>query len=302
MTLTREQWLEERKKGIGGSDAAAVLGLSKWKTPYQLWLEKTGQDDESFDIDSDPMFWGRLLEPVIRQHYSNLTGLSVIVLDSMMWSEEYPFIFADFDGLAVEDSSKILEIKTARSSAGWGELGTDEIPDEYLLQCQHYLIVSKRTNVDIAVLIGGSDFRLYHVKEDKELQAMMLAEYAKFWDKVVQRIPPQTISYADSLARFRQSNGKEIEATPEILRLTQELKDCKKNIDDLTQLSEEIKSKISSYMGENEILTFAEQPLVSWKMSKARISFDTNKLKLDNPAIYQQYAKAGKETRTFLIK
>ena len=171
MTTDRAQWLAQRRLGIGGSDAAAVLGLSKWKTPLALWQEKSGQAPDD-DSDSEPMLCGRVLEPVIRQQYAQRTGRTVRLPEQILAHPQHNWMLANIDGIT--ECGRIVEIKTARTGADWGEAGTDQIPQAYLLQVQHYMAVTGCAVADIAVLIGGADYRMYEVQADAELQAMLI--------------------------------------------------------------------------------------------------------------------------------
>lgn len=300
MTLTHEQWLEERKKGIGGSDSAAVLGLSKWKSPYQVWCDKKGYNPlESSDNAS--LFWGRTLEPVIRQHYSDITGYSVAETE-IYFMPGYDYIFATVDGLIVEDPDRILEIKTARTAEGWGEPGTDQIPVEYLCQCQHYMMTYNRHITDVAVLIGGSDFRIYHIEASESIHNYMLRAYAEFWKLVENDTAPEMRSFDDVLRRFPVSTTNTVEATPYIQMMAQQMKAAKEQICSLENLCEELKTKIAAFMGENEVLTSAEQILATWKYGKPKQFFDKTRFQTEHPGLFKKYNKQTAPTRTFLIK
>ena len=120
----REAFLAERMKGIGGSDVAAILGLSKWSTPYDVWQSKLGLADPT--PDNDAMKWGRLLEPVVRQAYAERTGLAVAVPSDPLVMPGYDFARANLDG--IREDGRIVEIKTARYADGWGDEGSDEVP------------------------------------------------------------------------------------------------------------------------------------------------------------------------------
>lgn len=300
MTLPREQWLQERKKGIGGSDSAAVLGLSKWKSPYQVWCDKKDYSPLE-NSDNASLFWGRTLEPVIRQHYSDITGYSVAETE-IYFMPGYDYIFATVDGLIVEDPDRILEIKTARSAEEWGEPGTDQIPVEYLCQCQHYMMTYNRHITDVAVLIGGSDFRIYHVEASEDVQKHLLREYAAFWKLVKNDTPPEPRSFDDVTRRFKGSAETVIEATPYIQILAQQMKAAKEQTDSLANLCEELKTKIAAFMGENEVLTSAEQILATWRYGKQRQFFDKNRFRVEHPRLFKKYNKQTAPTRTFLIK
>jgi len=185
MTITPNQ-LETRRRGIGGSDAAAVLGLSKWATPLDIYLSKVEPVATRAPM-TEPMLWGNLLEPVVRQRYSDLTGRAVTVPDTIR-HPVHSFMIAHVDG--VTDDGRLLEIKTAGSNYGWGEPGSDEIPGSYLIQVQHYLFVMDLPVADVAVLIGGCDFRQYEIPADPELQEMIVDGEREFWHRVETLDPP----------------------------------------------------------------------------------------------------------------
>lgn len=159
----RTQWLEERRQGIGGSDVAAILGLSPWKTPFQLYQEKRG---ESGDFSgNDRTDWGSRLEPTIRQWYADTTGRVVMVPNGIIKSPQHPYMQASLDGLT--ECGRIVEIKTARSGQDWGEPGTDAIPEYYLTQVHHYMAVTGLEVADVPVSIGGAPPVLYQVTRDR---------------------------------------------------------------------------------------------------------------------------------------
>jgi putative phage-type endonuclease len=185
MSLTDEQ-VAERFTGIGGSDAAPALGISPWKSPLELFLDKR---EKRVGIGTlEAMRWGTLLEPVIRQEYSNLTRRVVRMPEGTLRHPRHKFMLAHVDG--VTDDGRIFEAKTARSAEGWGRTGTDEVPHHYLVQVQHYMAVSGLSAADIAVLIGGSDFRIYEILADTELQGEIIEGEREFWKLVEDGTPP----------------------------------------------------------------------------------------------------------------
>lgn len=183
--MDRDAWLQLRKTGVGGSDCAAALGLSKRKSALQLYLEKIGDVPDEIE-DTAWLEWGRLLEPAIRRKYEMRHGCAVVVPQHMRL-ERFPFIVGTPDGLT---DDRLVEIKTARTAQGFGAAGTDEVPEDYLLQTQHYLILTARPVADIAVLIGGSDYREYEIPADRELQQMIIEGESRFWSRVERRDPP----------------------------------------------------------------------------------------------------------------
>lgn len=112
--LSKEEWLKWRKRGIGGSDVSCLIGINKWKSEIELWLDKTNQTNEISE-ETEIQMWGHIMEPVLRNHFTEVTGKTVIELKAMLQHPEYPFMLADVDGITVDDDNNpaILEIKTA---------------------------------------------------------------------------------------------------------------------------------------------------------------------------------------------
>ena len=163
--LSKEEWLRYRKLGIGGSDVAAILGISKWMSEIELWLTKTNQTNE-LPIENEAMEWGTIMEPIIRNHFVKVTGKKVIELKAMLQHPQYPFMLADVDGITVDDNGNpsIVEIKTASEykRSEW-EQG---VPTYYEMQVRHYLAVTGLKKAYVAVLIGGNSFKIYEVDVD----------------------------------------------------------------------------------------------------------------------------------------
>jgi putative phage-type endonuclease len=297
--ITRSKWLEQRRHGVGGSDAAAILGLSKWKTPLEVYQEKRGERHPQPDNES--MLWGRALEPAIRQQYAERTGRVVRVPESIITHPEHAFMLANLDGIT--DDRRVLEVKTARIGQDWGEPGSDEIPQAYLLQVQHYMAVTGFEVADVAVLIGGSDFRLYEVPADRELQEMLIAGEAEFWQRVVDGNPPEPVSLADVQSKFgRTSNYSAIEASTEVLAAFETIKAIKEQLEAIEASEESAKAFVMKAMGEADTLKFAGNTIATWKLARPTRRFDSASFKEAHPALYEQFTKTGEPSRRFLIK
>ncbi len=298
--MNRDQWLKDRMSGIGGSDAPAVLGLSKWKTPLAVYMEKRGEAQPS--AESEPMRWGTRLEPIVRQEYADRTGEVVRLPDGLLRHPAYPWMLATIDG--VTDSQRLVEIKTARTADGWGEAGTDEVPQPYLIQVQHYLAVTALPVADVAVLIGGQDFRLYEVPADRELQELIIEQEAEFWQAVQSGTPPNPVRYADVVARFgRTSREAAVRATDEVLVALATLRRLKIEQSELDAAEEQAKAIVLAALGEADTLTDAAgRTLATWKASKPAMRLDGAALKAAHPDLWQQFAKPGEPSRRFLIK
>jgi putative phage-type endonuclease len=296
----RQDWLDARKAGIGGSDVAGILGLSKWKTPYSVWLDKTGQAADTED--NEAMKWGRLLEAPIRQEYAERTGRVVLMPDEMLRHPRHDFMLANLDGMT--DDGRVVEIKTARAATGWGEAGSDQVPQDYMFQVQHYMAVTGFKVADIAVLIGGSDFRLYEVPADAELQDMMIDAEADFWRRVQENDPPEPVSYADALARWgRASRADRAMADADALAAIDQLRAIKAKMLALERDEEQARAVIMRTMGECDTLVASDgRPLATWKAQAGANRFDATTFKVQYPELHAKFIKQGEPTRRFLLK
>jgi putative phage-type endonuclease len=179
--MDRATWLAERKKGIGSSDAAAVCGVNPYETAAGVFLEKTGRLPSKDE--TPPMKWGTALEAVIADAYSEKTGQALVRGEPILRHERHAFMIASLDREWAGGERRIVEIKNVsiRQSANWGEPGTDEVPEWYLVQVQHQMVVAGREVADVAALIGGNDFRIYSVRYNPILADRMIEIEADFW-------------------------------------------------------------------------------------------------------------------------
>lgn len=296
--LNRSEWLAQRRTGIGGSDVAAILGLSPWRTPYQIWEDKTGRSEEQ--PETPALYWGRLLEDPIRQAYADRTGLTVTKPDRMFTSEEHPFMLANLDGIASD--GRIVEFKTTSRADGWGEEGSDEIPDYYQTQVQHYMSVMGAERADVGVLIAGRDFRIYTVEADAELQRMLIEEEAKFWELVKTDTPPVVNCTDDAARRWRTATAnKFLSADAEILSVWEDLCAIRHQIDVLKEEEDALKTLIMRAMKDAVSLKANGKTLASWSLPSARKTVDTKRLKEEFPNVYESVLKQSAPQRIFRI-
>lgn len=288
----------QRLLGLGGSDAAAALGLSKFKTPFQLYQEKIGEsqpEDESWE-----MLRGKCMEPALRQHYANETGREVIVAKKAFVHPKYKFMRYNADGLTPD---RLQEFKTAAYGKGWGETGTDEIPQEYLLQVQHGMIVVEREVSDVTVSIAGNKPKSFIVEADKELQQMIIDAEADFWDRVQTRRAPDPVNNDDVAKMYSKVNGASVVISPEIAAALGQLRQVREDLKRIEGDKETLEVAIKAFMGENEVLTDnGMTPLVTWKQAKGAERIDSKRLKAEQPSLAAQYTNTGEPTRRFLIK
>lgn len=300
MSERSETWLNERKKGIGGSDAAAICGVSPYRTPLQVWQDKRGLSGAI--PDNDAMLWGRILEPIVRQRYSDVTGRAVRVPTDILHHPQQDFMLANIDGVVIEEKRGV-EVKTAKSPQEWGEPGTDEIPLPYIFQVQHYMIITGLEVFDVPVLIGGRDFRIYEVPADKELQEMIIEKEAAFWRMVQENAPPDPVNYEDVIRRFRQSKAHTLTATSNILAATMALKEIRGQIGELEAHEDSVKADILGFMKESDTLVdVTGEVLATWKSGHPVKRVDLKALQKEQPEIYAKYLRDGDPVRRFLLK
>jgi putative phage-type endonuclease len=297
----RETVLAQRRTGIGGSDVAAILGLVPRRTPLDVYLEKLGIAEPVEE--TEPMLWGKLLEPVIRQRYSDKTGRAVYLPTDMLRHHKHTFMVANLDGFT--EDKRVFEAKTARTDKGWGEPGSDEVPDAYALQVQHYLFVTGFEVADVAVLIGGSDFRLYHVHADQSLQADLIDAEAEFWGRVLRREEPEPVSFAEAQQRYgRLSVAGVVHASSVVAEAHAQLVRIRDEMKELEAREDAAKAEIVKALGDtgDTLISPDGRTLATWKLAKAPERFDTTAFKAAHPDLAAQFTKPGTPSRRLLIK
>jgi putative phage-type endonuclease len=284
--LTAEQ-LEARRAGIGGSDVAAILGLSPWRTPLDVYLDKIGQGQPV--AESGPMRWGSLLEPVIIDEFQRETGLYVDRDTPMLRHQEHAFMLANLDGVLAGDPTRIVECKTARSDANWGEPGTDQIPVYYQTQVAHYLAVSGAQIAYVPVLIGASDFRIYRVDRDESFIRDLIDAERAFWQHhVIARCPPDPVNGDDALKLWARDNGASLEVDDETAAKIVSLKALKAEAKELDDRLGALDDAVRIAFGEAATVTYGGQVLGTYKAQTAK-RLDTKALRAAVPDIAAQY-------------
>lgn len=310
----REDWLKERKKYIGGSDIAAILGQSKFATAVDVYLSKKSN---SIEQKNNPAIeWGQYLEDAVARAYSDKTGFRVVRHEELIVHPEYPFIAGNIDRWAYDENNKqyILECKTSgfmrRNDWGKEEL-TDDIPSYYLCQCAWYSMLTgaalkiRVDKVDIAVLIGGQNFRIYTYNKDEELEASLLKEGIKFWQNHIEKdIPPEPVIVSDLDKLYPDSVEKSVYASDSILAKVEELNALRTQKKNIEGMIESCEFAIKDFMKDSDILVSEQdfKPLVTWKKSKDRLVLNTEKLKAEMPEAYNRCLESKTGNRVFLVK
>lgn len=298
----RKKWEQLRNLGIGGSDAAVIAGLNRWKSPFQLWLEKTGQAEPEDLSDNEYVYWGTVLEQAVADRFCEITGKKVR-RQGMVQSTSDEWLLANIDRMVVGENAG-LECKTANgfSAKQWDG---DAVPDSYYLQCQHYMMVTGCDIWYIAVLIGGNHFVYKEIPRNEEDIAALYAAEKAFWEKNVKGGEMPDVDGSDSCTdalreRFPGGDMEAItlpEAAAGIVTRLDELKETEKNVKEGIKKAQ---NELCEMLGNCEIGYIGERK-ITWKTQAGRTTVDSKKLKTELPDIYEKYSKKGSPIRVFKI-
>lgn len=302
------KWLDVRNSGIGGSDAATIMGLNPYKSAYQLWMEKTGQAAPPDLSDNQYIYWGAKNEANIAEWFSEVTGKKVRKLGTLR-NRSHPFMLANVDREIMGEEAG-LEIKTAGVSQYkyWKD---DEVPDAYYCQCLHYMAVTGAEAWYIAVLLGGNEAKWKKIdRNEDDIKALIEAEQ-DFWDKVKSGQAPDvdgSSSCAAALGKRYPGNrdipSMELPSSAE--GLCRDIAEWKKGIEELKVLVTENENRLKAMMEDAEE-GHAGRYRVTWKSSAPRETVSLAAMKRGAPVIYRNLKNAGliklsKPVRRFSIK
>jgi len=288
---TREEFLKRRMAGIGGSDIAAILGLSPYKTGLQLWMEKTGRDTTEPDGAAlERMHWGAALEDVVARHYSEVRGVKIQRINQQLVHSECPIALANIDRAVLEEGKctrwddkagrvvgarNVLEVKTAhalaQNGAEWGEAGTDEVPQQYWTQCQWYMGITGLPFADVAVLFGGQKFVTYTIPFERALFDDMLAEADRWWKAHVAADLPPPATTEDDARRLWKSHvsGREKIVSATVAEAVERLEWVKREIADAEKRAQALRDVILPAFEDAEAITYMGRKLATFKQNKA---------------------------------
>lgn len=296
--MPHEEWLAHRQKSIGGSDASAILGMNTYCSPYTVWADKLGKLPPKED--NEAMRLGRDLEDYVAKRFTEKTGKRVRRENNIIINPDFTYAHANVDRMVVGEDAG-LECKTT-SAMNLKKFKNGEYPENYYVQCVHYLMVTGAKRWYLGVLILGVGFRDFVIERDEgEIAALAKSEEA-FWEYVKTNTPPMTDgsdSTSETLTTiYPESNDNTVNlfAYEDSLR---QYTAIGKQIDELKKLKDEAANNVKAFMGEagkGESNNFK----VSWS-SYLKTTFDHKKFAADNPNLdLTQYYKSS-NARTFRV-
>lgn len=318
--MTKQEFLARRRNSLGGSDIAVVMGLSKYKTPMQLWQEKTGVVVPE-DIDSEPAYWGNQLEDMVAKEYAKRTGNKVQRVNAQLRHPEHGWMAGNIDravvadgkaaraskdGTALSGVAGILECKTASAYLA-GLWDGDSAPVQYVAQCQWYMAITGAPWTDLAVLIGGQQFKIIRIEADPEIQQSLIEAGKAFWhDCVLANVPPAPQTGSEVAQLYPQSVSDAVTASFSVEQAVIRLKELNEQIKALETEQEVCKTEIQLALTDKDTLVdSAGNVLVTWKSAKESSRTDWKAVaeaaKVE-ASIIEQFTKTTPGSRRLLIK
>lgn len=283
----------DRTQFLGGSDIGVVLGLSKYKTPLELWAEKTGRTEPEDISDKPAVLWGNRLERVVAQHFADTNGVE-ITQENRRVTDGFASAEVDF---FIVDPDAILEIKTASLylKSAWGEEGhinsnaDSFIPPDYWVQLQWQLLLHGYDHGFFATLIGGQDYREYSAEADPETQDLIYKRAFEFWDLVKSDVPPRAnpsdVSFLNKLYSVKKDS--EIITNESVKHSVLEHLDAKADIKGFERTKDMAATSIKVFMGEHEALYDERNNLIAtWR--------EQERTKTDWPSVAKELTQYSK--------
>ena len=273
--MLSEEQHSKRKDGLGASDSPIIMGFSTYKTPYQLYLEKTGIVSNDNEV-TERQYWGNKLESVILEHFAELNEVAVETPDTV-YHPNYPFILANLDGYC-PSLNAVIEVKNVSSfmRSEWDNALDDGIPMAYLIQIAKQVAIMNADSGYCAVLFGGNEYQQYFYQRDVELENMIIEADKYFWYCIQNRIEPDLVNVQDCRQKFQSSTqSKTVRInTPELKQVSDELRANSRNIKELIRKQETIKTKVMEHMKDAEcLLDETGTPVATWKQTKRGRTF-----------------------------
>lgn len=289
----------DRSTIAGGSDVPAILGLSAWRTPYDVWLEKkslapraeiTPEQRRRFERGHrlEPVVVDMLLDRLVDEGHD----VELLRRNARYVDHEYPFMSCEIDfELRLDGEHVNGDCKTVHPMAAkkWGEELSGDVPLDYAAQFMYGLGITGRNRCIVAALIGMDDLMIFFVERDNVTIAAMRARVVQFWREcVLADVMPDPVDYADCYAMYQQANGGRIEATDEVRNDVFKLADVRRQLAELGRREQTLKKEIAEFMKPNAYLTREGREIATWKNQPLTV-FDEKLFAEKHPKLYARY-------------
>ncbi len=302
-SMSRAEWLDIRRKGIGGSDAAAICGVNPWRGPLSVYLSKIG---EAPDADAnEAMEWGTELEETIAKVFSRRTQQKIKRCNMILQHKDYDFMLANVDRFTFDDEEGdwgVLEVKNVGEyrREDWAD---GAVPEYYQIQGQHYMAVTGAKYVWFAPLIGGNKMQPVKVMRNERLITSLIKIERDFWNLVETRTPPPIDDSVEATkvlkALYPRSEKRSVVLDSSLVENFRRLREQKYDLErELRGLENQIKLQMAE--AEEAYIPGAEKPVITWKGGTVPI-FQEKLFKAEHPELAQKYMKET-STRRFLPK
>lgn len=302
LDMPREEWLDWRRQGIGGSDAPAILGLNPYSSALAVYLDKLGLAPEREETEA--MWLGTKLEPIAAERFEEQTGKKVMRRNFLFQHPDHPWMLANIDRWVVGEDCG-LEIKTT-NMLNRTPFDKGEIPASYYVQCMHYMAVMGVSRWYLAVMVLNKDFHVFTVERDEEEISALIAAEKEFWEGNVQKqVPPAPDGSERSgeLVRALHPSGKGDGDLAPIYGLEDDiamLMGIKDDIKALEREAEKYEQRIQMQIGDAD--GGKATGWTVWWRNQSRTGLDAARLKKEQPAVYEAYAKTTSYRRFTIEK
>ena len=293
--ISHDEWLKQRMKGCGGSDAATIMGVNPWRSPFDLWMEKTGEFVQ--DASNEKMYWGTVLEDIVAREFTKRTGKKVRKRNAILQHPDHGWMIANVDRLVVGERA-ILECKTTSAFNQW-----DEVPEYYYAQVQHYLAVTAYHKAYLAVLVGGQEYRDFEIQRNDAYITELIEKESDFWRKVKNGEPPD-LDGSESCTQmvsklYPEGKDEEIDLPMDAFRIVENYEAAAQEEKDAKERKDAAANQLKDMLRTNERGRIYSR-LVTWKTVTSR-RLDTKTLEAEQPEIYERYVKES-ISRRFTVK
>lgn len=280
--MSREDWLAERQKSLGGSDVAGILGLNEYSSPYSVWADKLGKIPPVEE--NEAMRIGRDLEDYVAKRFTEATGKKVRRENAIIRNPDYPYLHSNVDRVVVGEDA-VLECKTV-SALNLKQYKNGEYPPRFYTQCCEYMLVCGFQKAYLAVLILGKEFIVFEIERDEDELAALNGACKDFWKYVEDKTPPPADGLKSTTeaitAIYPQDNGETVSIMA-YERDLQQYMNYTESIKHLEKCRDEVANKVKAFLGESA-RGESNNYKVTWT-SASRQNFDAKRFAAEHPEL-----------------